>query len=395
MRPDEIRARSCRDGYAAVVLSGSLRLFRIAGIDVRIHPSWLLIFVLLTWSLATGWFPYQIANLSTSEAWALGAVAALLLFGSVLVHELAHSLVARARGMEARSITLFIFGGVSQLGGESPRPSTEFVVAIVGPLTSFLLAGLAAIVAYALPGSPYVLAVASYLALVNALLGAFNLIPGYPLDGGRVLRAIAWNVTGSMRRGTEIAGIAGQLVAYGFLVWGFWQVLTGNVFNGIWIAVIGWFLQGAAGSSVQQVRLQERLRGARVADVMRPDVTSVPPGATVSQLIDGYLMPGNRRAVPVVLGDRLLGMVTVGDVRSVPTERRPYTFVSEVMGGREGVVTARPQDPLADAVEAMSRGDFEQIPVVDDGRLVGVLSRADVLRQIQLRETLNLESPGR
>lgn len=374
------------------MLNGSLRLFRVAGIDVQVHPSWLLIFALVTWSLAAGWFPYHVADLSAADAWLLGAIAALLLFLSVLVHELAHSLVARARGLEPRSITLFLFGGVSQLGGESPRPSTELVVAVAGPLTSFVLAGAAALASALLADVPRALAIAQYLTIVNALLGAFNLIPGYPLDGGRVLRAIAWNVTGNMRRGTEIAGIAGQLVAYGFLVWGFWLVLTGDVFGGIWIAVIGWFLQGAAAASVQQVRMQERLRGVRVVDVMRADLTSVPPGTSVSQLIDDYLVPGNRRAVPVVLGDRLLGIVTVGDIRAVPPDRRPFTFVSEVMGGREGVVTAHPADSLASAIEALGSGDFEQIPVVEDGRLVGVLTRADVLRQLQLREALDLRA---
>lgn len=368
----------------------AFRLFRVAGIDVGVHPSWLVVFGLVTWSLASGYFPQALDDGNTTIHWILGAISAVLLFAAVLVHELAHSLVARAQGLDARSITLFIFGGVSNLGGESPRPRVEFLVAIVGPLSSFAIAVLAWLGTGAAPSGSAAEAVLFYLAAVNLLLGLFNLIPGFPLDGGRVLRSIVWQATGSLRRATEIAGAAGTIVAYGFLVWGFFQVLDGNFLMGIWTAAIGWFLQTASAASVQQVRLEEALRGMRVAQILRRDPGAVPPSMPVADLIEDYFLPQNRRAMPVADDGRLLGIVTLGDIRDVPAERRATTRVESVMGGRDELVTVSPASSLAAALEALGRGDYEQVPVVENGHLVGMLTRADVLRQFQLRETLGV-----
>ncbi len=372
------------------MLGSSMRLFRIFGIDVGVHASWLVIFGLVSWSLAVGYFPTRISGLPAGEAWLMGVAASLLLFASVLVHELAHSLVARWRGLDARSITLFIFGGVSNLGSEAKRPSTEFLVAIVGPLTSLAIAGLAFVATAALGPDTRAGLVTGYLAAINALLAGFNLIPGFPLDGGRLLRAIVWNVTGSFRRGTEIAGRAGQLVAYGLMIWGFTRVLGGELFGGIWIVAIGWFLNSAASLSLQQVIVDQRLTGIRVHDVLRPDDTAIAPGESVAALIDEVVLPGNRRAVPVVDG-RLVGIVTLGDVRAVPPGRRATTTVAEIMGGRDGLVTVRPADTLLSALEALGRGDYEQVPVVDQGVLVGLLTRADIVRAIQVRELVDVD----
>ena len=372
-------------------MANSFRLFTIAGIEVGVHISWLVIFALVTWSLASSYFPAVLPRSDQLERWALGAVAAVLLFASVLIHELAHSFVAKARGLEARSITLFIFGGVSSLSGETKRPSTEFVVAIVGPLTSLVLSGIAYLVAVAAPGGSAVEAIASYLALINMLLGLFNLIPGFPLDGGRVLRAIIWQVTRDSRRSTELATAVGRLVAWGFLLWGFWRVLNGDVFGGIWIAAIGWFLQNAASASLEQAVAEQRLRRLRVGDVLRPDPTAVPPNISVAELVERYMLPGARRSVPVVDGDRLVGIVTLSDVRDVPPEDRATTLVRSIMGGRNGLATVTPDRPLRDAIDALGSGDYEQVPVVQDGRLVGLLTRADVVRQIQLREALQVQ----
>lgn len=367
----------------------TFRIGRIFGVEVGIHASWLLIFGLVTWSLAVGYFPSLAPDIGRTEALVLGVVAATLLFVSVLVHELAHSLVARARGLDARSITLFLFGGVSNLGGESKQPATEFVVAVVGPLTSLVIAGLAFLAAAVLGPESRPGLVAAYLATINLLLGLFNLLPGFPLDGGRLLRALVWNATGSLRRATEVAVRAGQLVAYGFLAWGVWRVLDGELLSGIWIAAIGWFLHGAASASLQQVVIDQRLRGVRVRDVVRPDPTFVLPGETVARLVDEVMLPGYRRAVPVVDG-RVVGIVTLSDVRAVPPERRASTTVAEVMGGRDGVRTIGLDDSLLDALEALGAGDYEQLPVLDEGRLVGLLTRGDIVRAIQIREELGL-----
>ncbi|HEY7590254.1 MAG TPA: site-2 protease family protein [Candidatus Limnocylindrales bacterium] len=370
----------------------SYRLFRIAGVDVGVHPSWLVVFGLVTWSLATQYYPDPrvLTDRDPTLHWVLGAISAVLLFAAVLVHELAHSLVARAQGLDARSITLFIFGGVSNLGGESPRPRVEFLTAIVGPLSSFLLGGLAFLGAVAAPRGSAPEAVLSYLATINVLLGAFNLIPGFPLDGGRVLRSIVWQATGSLRRSTEVAATAGTLVAYGFFIWGFVRVMDGDLLGGLWIAAIGWFLQSAAGASVQQVRIDEALRGTRVGDILRRDETTVSPTTTVAELIEQHFLPRNRRAIPVAEDGRLVGIATLGDIKDVPPERRATTTVASEMGGRDGLVTIGPLASLSQALEALGRGDYEQVPVVDGGRYLGMLSRGDVLRQFQLRAELGL-----
>ncbi len=356
------------------MLKNSFRLFSIRGIEVGIHVSWLIIFVVLTWSLAAGYFPAAIPGIDAGLAWVLGAVASILLFASVLIHELAHSFVAKSRGLEVSSITLFIFGGVSNLASEPQSARTEFWVAVVGPITSFIIAAVAFGIALVMPTAE-LQALFGYLAIVNALLGAFNLIPGFPLDGGRVLRSIAWGLTGSLRRATEIAVGAGQIVGGLFILWGVIQIFGGNLINGLWIAAIGWFLQNAASSSLKQVVLTERLKDVRVTDVLRPDTATIARQATVAD--DG----------------RLVGMVTLGDIKEVPAEARDRTQIGTVMGGRQGLITAQPKDTLADAVEKLTGHDLEQIPVLDGDRFVGMLTRADVMRQLQLREALDVE-PG-
>lgn len=372
------------------MLKNSFRLFTIRGIEVGIHVSWLIVFVLLTWSLASGYFPAAISGIDPTLAWALGAVASILLFVSVLIHELAHSFVAKSRGLEVSSITLFIFGGVSNLSTEPKSAGVEFWVAVVGPITSFVIAAIAFGIALVMPTAE-LQALFGYLAIVNALLGGFNLIPGFPLDGGRVLRSVAWGITGSLRRATQIAVGAGQIIGGLFILFGIVQIFGGNLINGLWIAAIGWFLQNAASSSLRQVVLTERLKDVRVADVLRPDTATVPRQATVQRLIDGYLLAGNRRAMPVGDDGQIVGMVTIGDITNVPADARETTQVGSVMGGRNSLVTVAPNDNLADAVEKLGSRDLEQVPVLDDGRFVGMLTRADVMRQLHLREALDVE----
>jgi Zn-dependent protease/CBS domain-containing protein len=375
------------------LLSNTFPIARIGGVEIGVHISWLLIFGLVTWSLAQGYFPLVIPDLDPGTALVLGVISALLLFVSVLIHELAHAFVARARGLEARSITLFLFGGVANLGGEAKQPSTEFLIAVVGPLTSIALAGIAFVAANALDGAAAV--VAGYLAVINLLLAVFNLVPGFPLDGGRVLRAIVWNATNSLRRGTEIAAGVGQLVAWLLMAIGFIQVLGGNLLGGIWIIAIGWFLMNAGQASLQQVILDLRLRRIRVGDVLRPDTTTVPPGLSVADLVERFLLPGNRRAMPVGDDERLHGLITLGDVVGVPVEERGTTPISTVMTPVERLVTISPADSLTVALERLGEGEFEQLPVVEGRTLVGMLTRADIMRQLQLREALSLPEDDR
>ena len=373
-------------------LGGGLRLFTIRGIDVAVHVSWFVIFGLVTWSLATAYFPMVIRGLSVPEAWTLGVVASVLLFASVLIHELAHSFMAKARGLDVHSITLFIFGGVSNLTGEAKKPSAEFQIAIVGPLTSFAIAAIAYGVTVAAGENRMVGAVAGYLALINALLGAFNLVPGFPLDGGRVLRSIVWTATGDLRRATRVATAVGQLVAWGLMLLGFWRVFAGDLFGGLWTVAIGWFLQNAAEATLQQTVLETRLGRLRVGDVVRPDPIGATPDTTVEQLIEQHVLPGSRRAVPIVDGERLVGIVTLSDIRDVPVDARTTTRVADIMSRAPDLVTVTPKTTLRDAVDRLAAGDFEQLPVVEGDGLVGLLTRADVMRVLQIREALDLDA---
>lgn len=377
------------------MLQNSFRLFTVRGIEVGIHYSWLIIFFLVTWFLGSFTFPNLVPGLEPVVYWVMAVVTALLLFSSVLVHELAHSFMAQARGLAARSITLFIFGGVSNLGGEAKQPSTEFWVAIVGPLTSFALAGVSLLVMLALGGTPEagpIAAVAFYLTIINVILGVFNLIPGYPLDGGRVLRAILWTASGSIRRATEQAATVGRLVAWLLFGLGIFMILYVNAINGVFMAAIAWFLHNAASSSVQQVVMETQLAKLRVIDILRPDETTVPADISVAELIEEYLLPRNRRAMPVSWEGRLVGIVTLSDITKVPPAERGRVRVGDVMGGREKLVTIGPGTRVRDAVESLSEHEFEQLPVLDGDRLLGVLTRADVIRQLQLREALAVEA---
>ncbi len=373
-------------------MPGSLRLGGIAGIDIYIHFSWLIILVFLTWSLATGWFPQLYPGWSTATYWIIGLISALLLFISVLLHELAHSVVARARGLPVKNITLFIFGGVSNLEQEPTSPGVEFQVAVVCPLTSLLIGGLSLLLFLALEGgSPQLEAIFGYLGITNLLLGIFNLIPGFPLDGGRVLRSIIWKVTGSLRKATHIVSVVGQTMAYLFILWGIWQFFVGNILNGIWIGFIGWFLLTAAQSANAQVLLQSMFRGVTVGQVMKRTPTTVPATILLQKLVDEYFLPYGLRTAFVTQGDQLAGMITLGDIRHVPREQWGQIPVGYVMIPLKRLQAVSPQQNLNDVLPLMANRDVNQLPVVQDGKLVGVLTRDAIIRTLEIRRGLGLD----
>lgn len=376
-------------------MPGSFRIAKIAGISIEANVSWLVILVLLTWSLAVDWFPAAVPGRPAATYWALGLIAALLLFLSVLLHELAHSLVARARGLPVKNITLFIFGGVSDLEREPQSPGVEFQMAFVGPLTSLIIGGVSLYLGFLIGhGALPVAATLSYLGVTNLLLGAFNLIPGFPLDGGRVLRSIIWKATGSLRKATRWASLVGQAVAYLFILWGVWLFFDGNVIGGLWIGFIGWFLLQAAQAANTQVVLESVFRGVTVGQLMGPPPLTAPANISLQQLVDGYILPAGLRSVPVVRGDQLAGLITLADIRKVPREQWPQTPVGYVMIPLERLHAVRLEQSLNDVLPRMAASDVNQLPVVDDeGRLVGMLSRDAILRFVEVRRGLGLEQP--
>src|SRR6266702_6970536 len=373
-------------------MPGSLRLGKLAGIDIYVHFSWLIIVVLLTVSLATGWFSQLYPGWATFTYWLVGLISALLLFVSVLLHELAHSVVARARGLSVKNITLFIFGGVSNIEEEPKSPGVEFQMAFVGPLTSLVIGGLAFLLLLPLRGtnSP-VEAILGYLAVSNILLGIFNLIPGFPLDGGRVLRSIIWKITGSLRTATRGATIVGQIIAYLFIFAGIWLFFNGNVLNGIWTGFIGWFLLSSAQSANSQVMLQSMFRGVTVGDVMNRTPTTVPANISLERLVNESFLPGGLRSALVLQGDQLAGLITLGDIRHVPRDQWEQTPVGFAMIPLERLHVVSPQQSLNDVLPLMAGQDVNQLPVVQNGQLVGVLNREAIVRYIEVRRNLGLE----
>lgn len=374
-------------------MRSSFSLGSIAGIKIGINYTWLLAFALITWSLAVGFFPQTCPSCDTTTSWVLGAAAAILLFASVLVHELAHSIVAQARGMPVKEITLFIFGGVSNISGEARSAGDEFVMAGVGPLTSLIIAGIFGGVWLLIGGGAApVAALLFYLALINGLLAGFNLLPGFPLDGGRVLRSIIWGATGNMVRATNIAATVGQVFAWGFIAWGVYQLLTGNLLGGIWTAFIGWFLNGAADASRQEVTMREVFRRIRVKDVMTPEPETISPQTTIQDLVEDVFLQRNTRVAPVCEADRPVGIVTLSDVRHVPQRNWPLTPVGDIMT-REPLYAVGLEDDLASALQLLSEHDINQVMVMQDGQCVGLLRRSDIIRHMQISQELGL--PGR
>ena len=373
-------------------MDGTFRLGAIGGITIEIHYTWLLAFVLIAWTLAAGFFPDSYPGFASQTYWLLGLSAALLLFSSVLVHELAHSFVARARNIPVQSITLFIFGGVSNLRAEAETAGAEFVVAVVGPATSFVLAALFFIIGQAVPERGPLGALLSYLAFINVLLGLFNLLPGFPLDGGRVLRAAVWRATGDVRKATDIAARIGQLLAFGFIAWGVLRIFSNDLFGGLWIAFIGWFLNSAAESSRRDMAMQVLFSGLKVRTVMDQAPPRVDPSTTVDAAVLTHFLQGGQRAVLVSRDSTLLGIATISDVRKLPQDRWLSTRVSEIMTPAP-LKTVEPDDDILAALRLIAENDLNQVPVLDEGRLVGMLNRADIIRQLQVRKSLGLKAP--
>jgi Zn-dependent protease/CBS domain-containing protein len=384
-------------------MKSSLRLFRIAGIDIGIHYTWIFIFVLITWSLAAGVFPAQHPHQSTAVYWTMGVITALLLFVSVLLHELAHSLVAKSRGMQVSSITLFILGGVSNLEEEPEKPGIEFSMAIVGPLTSLIIGIICWGIVSGMTGAlvtPVQLfngsvfntpleVVIGYLAWINVLLAAFNLLPGFPLDGGRVLRSILWGSTGSLIKATNIAGRIGQVFGWALIGFGVYELLSGNFIGGLWIAFIGWFLMSAADSSRKEITLRERLSHIKVRDVVRVEPQTIPPETTVSDLVNHIFSQQHGRAIPVCRDGRLRGIVTVTDVKKVPQDRWSTTTVESIMTSAP-LYTVNPDDNLNMVMKLISQHDINQVLVNRDGQCAGMLSRADIIHHIQFSQEMGL-----
>lgn len=371
---------------------GAIRIGRVAGIDIFVHWSWFAIFALLTWWLSEGFFQEVYEDWSVQEAWIVSILTTLLFFSSVLLHEISHSLVAKRLGLPVNHITLFIFGGVSALGGEPTSARQEFQIAIVGPLTSFAIAAITGTISALAywqnsENEPWA-AIAEYLAFINLAVGIFNLLPGFPLDGGRVLRATLWAQSGNMLRATRWAASAGTFISFGLIALGVLSILIGNVIGGAWFIVIGWFLRNASESSYQQLLLTRTLAGTKVSQIVNRDFHGAPPDITLSEMVKSYMIALSQRCVPVVVGEELIGLVSMEDLRKVPQESWETTTVFRAMTPRERLYVVSAEDDVTTALEMMAAHDVHQLPVLEGRTFLGFVTRADVLRLIQIRSEL-------
>jgi Zn-dependent protease len=371
-------------------MTANIKLGRIWGIPIGLHISWFLIFALVTWSLATGYFPGEYPDLSTPAYWLLAALTSVLFFGSVLFHELAHSIIALRNGIPVRNISLFIFGGVAQISEEPKTAGAEFRIAIAGPASSLLLAAFFGVLYLVDQPVPYLAAPSLWLMRINFSLAIFNLIPGFPLDGGRVLRAAVWSLTRDYHRGSQVAAMAGQVIAFGFIGIGLLVVLSSNFFNGVWLVFIGWFLQNAAASSYAQSNLQHSLRGIKVAQIMSRECVQVPADMSIHDLVEERVLAGGQRCFFVAENGQLRGMLSLRDFNQVPRDDWDRVKAEQAMVPLARVAHVRPDTELMTALKIMDDAQVNQVPVLQGNQIEGMLSREQILRYVRTRAELGM-----
>jgi len=377
-------------------LLGGFKIGRWFGFPIRIDYSWFVVVALVVWTFSFSEFPFRLPGQTRATYLAMGVSAALLFFLSVLLHELGHAIVARQRGITVDGITLFIFGGIAQAREEASRPLDEFLLTAAGPLTSLLLGGLfyAASLGAGAAGAPVpVSTVLGFIGLLNVVLAVFNMIPGFPLDGGRIFRSIVWAITGDMRRATRWATWGGRGFGVGLILLGLYAFSSGFVLGGLWAAFIGWFLLNAATASYRQFELRRTLEGISVARVMMLEPRAIPADTPIETVVEDYFLRGRRDVYPVELDGVVLELIHVADVAAVPREMRPTATAVQVMRPTYDLPTARPDESLADVVRRLGSTENATALVLDEGRLVGLVDVRDVGQWASRVRRLGLVEP--
>lgn len=375
----------------------AIRLGKVVGVPIYLDYSWFVIFFLMAWTIGFVSMPATYPGLSQPEYLFIGTVSSLLLFVSILVHELAHCVVAKRSGLKIRGITLYLFGGVSEMEEEPSNPSLELRMAAAGPLTSVvitLLVGGSWLLSSSMNLTPLIQGPLLYVALVNAIVAGFNLIPAFPMDGGRVLRSLLWRRNRDIARSTVIAANAGRVFAYILIFFGLFTMLAVDLVSGLWFLLIGWFISNSAASSLRQTAIQEDLRGVRVSDLMTRSVESVPPDMGLDSLSEEF-MRTKHTGFPVISNGELVGCVTLGDLRKVKKESWTANRVREIMTPREELVVAHEGDPATDIITPMNQRNVGRVFVVDGGKITGIVTRSDILKAVELKEGVLGISRGR
>ncbi|HEY7409298.1 MAG TPA: site-2 protease family protein [Vicinamibacteria bacterium] len=366
---------------------GGVRVGRVFGIPIFVHPSWLVIFGLIAWTLATGYFPAQDPDLPVRSYWARALFASVLFFASILLHELGHSLVARRHGIGIQSITLFVFGGVAHMARDPRDGRTELKIAAAGPAVSFALALLFLGVSRLPLVGGATSAVTRYLALINLGVGVFNLVPAFPLDGGRLLRGLLWRRVGKAGA-TRMAARAGTVFAWFLIVSGVLSLVRGDGISGMWYVLIGWFLKDASAAAYRDVHLDELLAGVTVGEAMVRDVVTLPADISLAQAAQEHFLRDGYGGYPVLRGSQVVGLLCLRDVLRYPMEERETTSVQGAMLPLGPDLVVGPEVPLLKATARMAEAGTGRLLVMEGDRLVGLLTLRAVLRQVQVREEL-------
>jgi len=375
----------------------SLKLGSIIGVEIRLHYTWFIIFFILTWSLATGYMPTQHPGMPLTLYWVIGAISSIILFASVLFHELAHSYIAKRRGLPVAGITLFLFGGVSQIMEEPKSSEMEFKISFAGPAASFFLAGVFGFIWLAALNLKLgaTVIVFHYAALINLILALFNLIPAFPMDGGRILRAALWRRKGDFLGATKISAKIGAIFAYLLMVGGFFLLLfSASFISGIWLIFIGWFLKSGADASLRQTVVSTALSNVKVGEVMSTDVHTVKPEISLEVVADYYFFKYKHGGYLVTKEEKILGMVTLHDIKQVPKDRWRETQVRDVMVPVEKLVTTKSEEPALDALVKLAKMKVGRLPVLEEGRLVGIVTRSDIVRTVTVKGELAAAAPS-
>ena len=370
-------------------MAGTFKIGRLFGFEINVHWSWLFIFVLVTWTFANNIIQDAYPDWSDGRRWALAVLIATVFFLSILLHELSHSILARRYSIPVSSITLFVFGGVSNLTREPDNARQEFWIAIVGPLTSIAIGIVFVVLSFALDSTDSGASdIAAYLAMINIAIGIFNLVPGFPLDGGRVLRSIFWSRKRNILGATRLASNVGIVVAYIIMGIGVFTFFF-NPVTGIWFLLIGNFLRVASSESYQQVFLDRALKGVPASAVARQDYVSVSPDLSLAHLVEENVLAGHGRCFPVIVGSELIGLITLSDLKAHPRDEWSTTSVYRAMTPYERLRTVSMRDDLPEVLTQLAAGDVNQVPLIEGRELLGIIHRSDVLRYIQAREEID------
>jgi Zn-dependent protease/predicted transcriptional regulator len=374
------------------MLKASIKLFKIFGIEIRLDYSWFIIFSLLIYYFGFSYFPALLPNLNKGLILVITIITVLLFFFSILFHEVSHSLVAKSKGIKVSRISLFIFGGMSEIEKEPDKPSTEFLMSIAGPIASFVLSGVFAILWFFTRNIPAISIPAGYLTVINLVLGIFNLLPGYPLDGGRVLRSIIWKVTNNPKKATFIASTVGRIIGFLMIAVGIYFIFTNNFLNGIWLVFIGWFLQSSAYLSYRQLIFDSSIKGFKVKDMMNTNIVAIKRDATVGEIVSDYFMKYKFGIFPVLDNHdnkKLIGLISIHDIKSVPREQWDSTNAMDIAEEVKENETIDSEAEANEALRQMSKYNLNHLVILSDKKLKGMITKSDILQFIQLYTELH------